>query len=396
MDGFFTASDEEIRSGRTTDVYFSNTERVLKRSGLDSKNVWADFTATSLPDGWNQAVFAGLSEVIELMIGRKVDLYSLPEGTIFPARDIKNVPIPVMSVEGPYGEFCSMETPALGLICQATGIATRSARIKKLAGDRKVASFGIRRMHPAIAPMLDRYAYVGGCDGVSGVLGAEACGIDPTGTMPHALIITAGDQKDAWRLYHRYVGEGTGRIALIDTYCDEKGESIMAAEELGDDLDGVRIDTHSSRRGNIRDIVTEVRWELDIRGYEDVKIMVSGGINEDEMRDLSDLPVDGYGVGTYITNSPTVNYSMDLVSMEGKPVAKRGKFGGRKEVYRCHGCGDFLVLPRDRPVPECLNCGIEMSPMLVKYLHNGEQKKSGGSAKEIRERVLDSLDSLIL
>ena len=46
---FFSASDEEIRKGRTTDVYFERTMQVLKAHGLDRKEAHAEFTASSLP-----------------------------------------------------------------------------------------------------------------------------------------------------------------------------------------------------------------------------------------------------------------------------------------------------------------------------------------------------------
>lgn len=45
-----------------------------------------------------------------------------------------------------------------------------------------------------------------------------------------------------------------------------KIESIMVAETIKK-LNSVRLDTPSSRRRKMEDIVREVRWELDIRGY---------------------------------------------------------------------------------------------------------------------------------
>src|SRR3989441_13105615 len=36
---------------------------------------------------------------------------------------------------------------------------------------------------------------------------------------------------------------------------------------------------------------------------------------------------------------------MDIVEKEGKPVAKRGKLGGKKEVWRCDKCLlDYVLL----------------------------------------------------
>jgi nicotinate phosphoribosyltransferase len=118
-------------------------------------------------------VLCGLDEALSLLEGREVDVDALPEGTLFPARDRHGRRLPVLTLEGPYGAYCTYETPLLGFLCQATGIAARAARVRLAAGDAPVLSFGARRMHPAIAPMIDRAAWVGGCDGISCVLSAE-------------------------------------------------------------------------------------------------------------------------------------------------------------------------------------------------------------------------------
>lgn len=69
-------------------------------------------------------------------------------------------------------------------------------------------------------------------------------------------------------------------------------------------------------------MINEVRWELDIRGYKDVKIFVSGLIDEDAIERLKNCPVDGFGVGTSIANAPTINFAMDIVA----PRVRRGYF----------------------------------------------------------------------
>src|SRR5690606_27067049 len=126
-----------------------------------------------------------------------------------------------------------LETAMLGLLCQASGVATKAARIRRLAGDKTVVSFGARRVHPAVAPVIERAAYIGGCDGVSVVMAAELLGEDPTGTTPHALILLMGDTVDAMLAYDRVLPPDVPRIALIDTFQDEKFEAIRVAEALG-------------------------------------------------------------------------------------------------------------------------------------------------------------------
>jgi len=105
----------------------------------------------------------------------------MPEGSVFYHEDCRGVHEPVMHIEGPYGEFCTYETPMLGLICQASGVATSAVRVRKVAGEKRLISFGIRRMHPALSPMIDRASYIGGFDGVSSLSGAKLLGVKPVG-----------------------------------------------------------------------------------------------------------------------------------------------------------------------------------------------------------------------
>jgi len=393
VDLFHIASGDEIKKGLTTDIYFKRTVEILRHKKV-KKSVLAEFTVGSLPDKYPWAVFAGLEYVVKLLEGLPITLYSIPEGTLFTPRDPKGVPIPVMAIEGEYSSFSEFETPALGLICQASGIATKSARIKKAAEDSVVLSFGVRRMHPALAPFIDRNAYIGGCDGVSSILGAEAIGKRPTGTMPHALMLIMGEEE-AWKAYDEIMPQDIPRIALIDTFGDEKFASLEAASKIKDLL-GVRLDTPASRRGNMERIVREVRWELDLRGYKNVRIYVSGGLDEDDIPPLKKAGAFGFGVGTSISNAPTIDFAMDIVEVEGVPLAKKGKFSGRKKVWRCKKCKALYVTPYEAGTATCHSCGGETELILQKYLENGKLVRSLPSVDEIRNYVLEQLKQLEL
>ena len=257
---FHISNDDDIRNGRVTDVYFARTLEILKAKGVD-KRVRAEFFAKDLPGKAGWGVLAGIEEVARLMEGRAVNIRSFREGTVFNAWE------PVMEIEGPYQEFCVFETALLGLICQASGIATKAARVRICAGESLVVSFGARRMHPAIAPMIERAAFIGGCDGVAVVASAELLSIDPMGTMPHSLVLILGDTVSAVRAFDEVIDRRVKRVALIDTFNDEKFEAVRGAEAMGDGLYGLRLDTPATRRGDFRRIFEEVRWELDLRGY---------------------------------------------------------------------------------------------------------------------------------
>jgi len=391
---FHIASDEEIKKGQTTDIYFVRTKQILEAKGLNKVHVVAEITPGELPGGLPWGILCGIEEAAKLLEGLPINVYAMPEGSIFYYKDYYDIREPIMRIEGSYGDFCIYETPLLGILCQSSGIATRAARIKKAAGDKPVISFGIRRMHPALSPLIDRAAYIGGFDGVSSLIGARAAGTKPVGTMPHALIVVFGNQVEAWKAFDEIMPKEVPRIALVDTYYDEKTEAIMAAEALRGRLYGVRLDTPSSRKGDFAEIVREVRWELDIRGYRNVKIFVSGGLNEEKIRILSEAGADAFGVGTYVSNAPTIDFAMDIVEIDGKICAKRGKLGGRKEVWRCPECLIDVVLPIGVEQPKCPRCGGKTERMLKPLIENGKIVAELPKPEKIRSYVLEQLEKL--
>jgi nicotinate phosphoribosyltransferase len=380
---FHTADPKDILEGKITDVYFERALRILKAKGID-KMVKAEFFAKTLPNGWPWAILAGMEEVAYLLKNLPVKARAMKEGTIFYPYE------PVMEIEGRYQDFCVYETAILGLICQASGVATQAARFKRLAGDRLVVSFGARRMHPILAPMIERNAYIGGCDGVAVIKSGEIIGEDPMGTMPHALIICIGSTVEAIKAFDEVMETEIKRVALIDTFLDEKFECLNVAEAMGGKLYAVRFDTPSSRRGNFFRILEEARWELDLRGFKDIKFFVSGGIKEEDLPTINPL-VDGYGIGTSISNAPVVDFAMDIMEVEGRPIAKRGKCSGTKGVLRCQSCFKDKVVPYNEEKTIC-ECGGKYEELLVPFLEGGKVLRDLPKPKEIREYVIEQVE----
>jgi nicotinate phosphoribosyltransferase len=383
---FHTARPEDIKRGLVADVYFQHAVEVLRAKGI-RRQVLAEVRAASLPDGWRWGVLAGVEEVAQLVTGLPASVRCMREGTAFRPGE------PVLSIEGEYTQWGVYETALLGLLCQASGVATKAARCRIAAGERTVVSFGARRMHPALAPMIERNAYLGGCDGVAVIASAELMGIRASGTMPHALILIVGNAVEAFRMFNEAMPPEVPRICLADTLCDEKMEAIAAAEALGPALQAVRLDTPGSRRGDMAAILEEVRWELDLRGYHHVKLMVSGGLDEREILKLNQH-ADGYGVGTAISNAPTVNFALDIVEIEGRPLTKRGKTSGRKEVLLCQACGARRTVPAG--APRVCACGADMEQLLRPLTVNGELVRALEPVQEIRGYVLAQIAGLDL
>jgi nicotinate phosphoribosyltransferase len=371
MGAFLTVSDEAIKNGECTDIYFIRTEEALKNDRINP-HVVMEVTATSLPDSW--AVFCGLADVLSLLDGIPVTVDAMPEGTVFHRHE------PVLRIAGKYRDFCRYETAILGFLCHASGIATAAAHIRLAAGDLPVYSFGSRRQHPAIAAMIERAAWIGGVDGVSNTCAPD--GMPVVGTMPHAFVMCYPKPEDAWRAFDRSAPESVPRIMLCDTYCDEKAESLRAAE-CG--AVAVRLDTPRSRRGNMRAIIEEVRWELDAHGHKDVKIFLSGGVTREDVIAFRDC-VDAFGVGGAIANAPVIDFAMDIVEIEGEPKAKRGKRSGTKQVYAKKN-GEHIVLPALQKGPK------GAAPLIETYISNGKVVQDSWM-QDARKRLAEARRSL--
>jgi nicotinate phosphoribosyltransferase len=343
---FNTASEEEIRNAEVADVYFHRTMEVLRARGLENTPVHVEVAyKTSDEDAW--FVVAGLDEVATLLEGVEVEARAVPEGTICRPNE------PILTLSGPYGAFAEHETAILGFLCQASGVATGAARCKMAAGERRVISFGARRMHPAVTPMIERAAYLGGCDGVAVELAANRLGIAATGTIPHALVLILGSTAETARAFDEVVSGDVPRTVLIDTFDDEKFGALIAARAIPDSIYAVRFDTPGNRRGDFRDLIEETKWELDRNGFEDVKIFASGGIDVEYILHLNPV-CDAYGVGGQIASAPMIDYSLDIVEVNGEDRSKRGKRGGKKRLLVLED-GTRKVLPTNFEIPTGAN-----------------------------------------
>jgi nicotinate phosphoribosyltransferase len=120
------------------------------------------------------------------------------------------------------------------------------------------------------------------------------------------------------------------RVSLVDTFLDEAEESLRVAQALGEKLDSVRLDTPGERGGVTPELVKEVRARLDLAGFKHVGIFISGGIDPERIRHFRKrgTPVDGYGVGSYISGAKPIDFTADLHEVDGKPIAKRGRIPG--------------------------------------------------------------------
>ncbi len=315
-DRFFSATGPEIEQGLTSDIYFVRTRDLLDKMGLADTEVTAEIFSS------REGVLAGIDEAIYLLRNRDLEIWTLHEGDAMGDREV------VMRIRGRYSDFGIFETPLLGILASSSGWATAARSCKEAAAGRKVICYGARHLHPAVAPVMERAAVIGGADACSCILGALLLGRSPVGTVPHAAFLIAGDTVELAKAYDQFVPPDAPRIILVDTFKDETEEALRVAEALGKHLNGVRLDTPGERGGVTTGLVRETRARLDQAGYKHVQIIVSGGLDLERIASLVEAGADVFGVGSYISRAPAIDMTMDLKEVRGKALAKRGRIPG--------------------------------------------------------------------
>ncbi len=316
---------EAILNGDTADVYFSRTQSILAREGLDPVVAMEIFPGR---DG----ILCGIDEVIELLrrAAPNAAVEALEQGAEMRAKEV------VLRIRDHYSAFGLYETAMLGILASESGWATAARTIVDAAAPVPVIMFGARHVHPNVAPQLEYAAIVGGCVTSATPAGARLAGKQPSGTIPHAMVLIFGDTVKAVEAFDRWMPPDINRVALVDTFNDEALEAVRVARALGNRLWGVRLDTPTERGRVTPDLVKEVRVRLDQAGYPNVKIVVSGGVDLERVLLFKETaaPVDAYGVGSAISAAPPIDFTGDLKEIDGKPIAKRGRIPGITENRR--------------------------------------------------------------
>ncbi len=312
---------EAVLSGETADVYFARTVEILRKEGINPVATMEFFAGRA-------GVLCGMEEVKALLAQvlpkDNCQVWALAEGDAIKEKEV------VLRITAPYQSYGLYETAIDGILAHCSGWATAARECVEAAQGIPVVSFGARHVYPSVAGIMDYSAIVGGCAGCSSVAGAKLAGIEPSGTIPHALILIIGDTAKATLAFDRQMPAGVPRVSLVDTFKDEAEESVLVARALGDKLSSVRLDTPPERGRVTPGLVREVRARLDLAGFKKVKIFVSGGIDVERIRQFIEAgaPVDGFGVGSYISGARPIDFTADLHEIEGKPIAKRGRIPG--------------------------------------------------------------------
>src|SRR5690554_4248846 len=117
----YSATHEEIVQGLTTDIYFVKTQEILQKLHKDDTEVVAEIFAR------RNGVFAGLTEAKLLLADLGLELWALPEGETFAAKEV------VMRIHGRYSQFGIYETAILGMLASSSGWASAAREAKEAA-----------------------------------------------------------------------------------------------------------------------------------------------------------------------------------------------------------------------------------------------------------------------
>src|SRR4051794_10215775 len=291
------------------------------------------------------------------------DIRGYAEGECFFAES------PILQVEAPFGQAVLLETLVLSILNHDCAVAAAASRMTSAAGRRPCLEMGSRRTHEQAAVAAARAAYVAGFAATSNLAAGARYGVPTAGTAAHAFMLLHDDERAAFAAQVKSLGRDT--TLLVDTFDVQTGVRT-AIDVAGADLGAIRLDS-----GDLAPLAVEVRELLDCLGATSTRIVVTSDLDEYAIAALAAAPVDSYGVGTSVvtgSGAPTAGLVYKLVSVDGRPVAKRstGKegHGGKAWAARAlrDGVGVAEVVTHGRP-PQTSD---GLRPLLVDLVVAGE------------------------
>lgn len=318
-------------------------------------------------------------------------VHAMAEGTAFFANE------PILRVTAPLIEAQIVESRLINILHFQTLIASKAARCVHAARGRGLIDFGMRRAHEAQAAMFAaRAAYLAGFRASATVEAGRRFGIPLAGTMAHSFIEAHDGEEDAFRNF--VASRPSGVTLLIDTYDTERAAHrvVNLVRELKRPgvVEAVRIDS-----GDLAAQAHRVRRIFDDNGCPDIRIVLSGGLDEYQIEELvrSGAPVDAFGVGTSLDVSadvPALDMAYKLQSYAGRPRRKQspGKitWPGAKQVFRVRPAGGEAI----QDVIALADESFPGTPLLAEVLVGGQRAGVLPAIGEIRARVARELESL--
>ncbi len=300
---------------------------------------------------------------LEELTPNEIDIFSLEEGNIATSGE------PILRVEAPLAIAQMLETIAINYISFSSLIATKATRVKLAARGKTVLDFGMRRAQGIDGSVTaSRAAYIGGCDATSNTLAGYLLSIPVKGTQAHSWVMSFRNEEEAFYKFAKAMPGNT--IFLVDTYDTYQGvkEAIKTAKKLireGITTVGIRLDS-----GDLLHLSRYARTHLDEAGLEEVKIFVSGDLDEYRIEELESqqAPIDAYGVGTKLLTGGgecalQMVYKLSAIKEDGRWVDKIKKSNSPEKI----------TLPGRQNIKRLYNKGQVIGDVIVDVDHEEEK-----------------------
>jgi nicotinate phosphoribosyltransferase len=324
---------EPIKAAEFSDRYAASVAEVLRGAAARS-SVLLQITAKH--DGW----LSGIDETIAILRSAVDDWTTMTVNALYEGDPIEAWDT-VMTIEGDFAAFAHLETVCLGVLAHRTRVCTNVRTMVEAARPKPVYFLAARDEHYLMQHGDGFAAIIGGAKEVSTGAQGALSSAKAVGTIPHTLIAAlGGNTVAATRRLAKQLPEDVPLLALVDYDNDSVKTSLDLARALGERLWGVRLDTSeymvdrsvlpqlgTFRPGGVNpQLVWNVRNALDSEGFGDVHIVVSGGFDEDRIRDFEaeGVPVDAYGIGSAAYRG-VFDFTADVVQVGGKPQARAGR-----------------------------------------------------------------------
>ena len=330
---------DKMRAGYYTDAYFNHSRELLLADGRHPRVVMQVFQK-------NDAYLGGVDEAIAILKLCSDDWDALTVHALYDGDRVAPYET-VMTIEGDYTLFAHLETLYLGVLARRTLITSNVVRVVEAANHKPIIFMPARHDHHRVQTGDGYAAYLAGRItgaeiGVTTDEQASWWGGRGIGTVPHSLIASySGNTVLAASKFADWAPPEMRVTVLVDFVNNSVETALEVARALGNRLWGVRLDTSESlvdfslveEMGDFRptgvnpQLVLRVRDALDRDGFEQVKIVVSGGFTVEKIREFERLgvPVDAYGVGSSLIRGAN-DFTADVVLTDGRPS---GKFGRR-------------------------------------------------------------------
>jgi len=316
------------------------------------------------------------------------DIYAIDEGRVIFENE------PLIQVEASLPEAQILETLIINIVHFQTLIASKAARSFIVSEGKRVIDFGFRRAHGIEAGVYAaRAAYIAGIDSTSNLEAGKKFGIPVVGTMAHSYVMVFDFEEEAFKCFAKSFPKIP--IFLIDTYDTlSAAKKVVKLAKEGVKAMAVRIDS-----GDLIELSRKVRKILDEANLNDVKIVVSGGLDEYDIKKLIDekAPVDMFAIGTKLVTSadqPYLDIAYKLVEYDGKPKFKlspgKATFPYKRQIARYYLQNG--IMNYDESVR--FNEEVKGEKLVFKAVEKGEIIYSFKPLKEVKEVFLKDVKKL--